>query len=687
MADQPLSVVILGGFAVEVDGRPVETGWRLRKAESLVKVLALQPRHEAPGERLLEWLWPDLTPRAGANQLRKALHVARRSLDPDPAAVSRFLVRRGELLALRETWVDATEFERSAERARRERTVEAYRMALEQYGGELLPEDPYEEWVVGERRRLGDEAVMLATELAGLLAAEGDLDAAEARLEWASRSAPWDEAIAASLMRVQALAGRRGRALDTYETLVAALERDLDSRPGVEIQRLAEEVRSGEVGASPAGHSWERIGDLRLAVGDLVGSIDAYRSMLQVTEGARGRRKLAQALAAAHDAGGALTVLDAIDGVASSEEAARIAAIRAHALAESGLVEEATEVVAAALEDAAGLDAPDAVAALHEAGAIVSHYRGAWREGLEDEIGRLHAVGDESVPSRVFDIHHCIGQYHLYGDELWEAVEGFARRTLDAVARAGMLRGEAFAWCLLGESLLLAGRWDEASGCLRRSGEIHESLGRSSGALPWQRLAEAAACRGDHEAVIQHLDRAAAIATVSPMASHLWSRIHATAAFDALEMGEPERARRSVAAAARAAARYGECPSCAALLHPVAAETFGLVGDEDAARHHAERAAAVAETWASSAWRAMAHWAEAGVARSRADGVAVRRSLLAAAEGFEAAGQPFWAARSAGLAAAVVGDDPERLAGAVERLEEMGAERTARRLHAAWHAG
>src|SRR5688500_15092657 len=46
--------------------------------------------HSRPGTgctatRSLDVLWPDSNPEAGANQLRKPLHEARRTLDPDPA--------------------------------------------------------------------------------------------------------------------------------------------------------------------------------------------------------------------------------------------------------------------------------------------------------------------------------------------------------------------------------------------------------------------------------------------------------------------------------------------------------------------------------------------------------------------------------------------------------------------------
>src|SRR5262249_48194845 len=219
--------------------------------------------------------------------------------------------------------------------------------------------------------------------------------------------------------------------------------------------------------------------------------------------------------------------------------------------------------------------------------------------------------------SRVFDIHHCIGQYHLYGDGLSDGVEEYARRLLAVAEQRQAVRAQAFAWCLLGESLLLHARWEEAGGCLERSCDLHASLGTRSGALPGQRLAELAVCSGAPDEADELLRRAAGIATVSPMARHMWGRIYATAAFSQIERGDPEAAARSVRAAGAASARYGDCPTCGALLNPIAAEALTALGDLDGARPYAEAARSVAGMFESSAWRAMAEAAAPSSAAGR----------------------------------------------------------------------
>lgn len=207
--------------------------------------------------------------------------------------------------------------------------------------------------------------------------------------------------------------------------------------------------------------------------------------------------------------------------------------------------------------------------------------------------------------ARVFDIHHCIGEYHLYGDGLSDSVEAYARRILDRALDTGALRAQAFAWCLLGESLLLQARWDEADACLERSCEVHASFGSRSGALPWRRRAELAVCRGEYGSAESHLRTASGIATVSAMALHMWGRIYATRAFAALEQGDTDGAVQAVRAAA-----------------------------------------GVASMFASAAWQAMADSALASALLAQGDIAAAARSFEAATAGFHRAGESYWAERT-----------------------------------------
>jgi DNA-binding SARP family transcriptional activator len=609
-------------------------------------------------EQAMNVLWPELAPTAAAGNLRKAVHYARRALDTDEATSA--IVSVGDVLSLpsERLSIDVVAWRAAVAAARRACEPRLYEEAVELYGNGLLPDDRYEEWTIAHRDELQAEYVTVLEELAELLEARGELEGA---IEAAGRLVsvePLREEGHVLLIRLEALAGRRDEALRRYEHLRKLLQAELGVEPTPATQRLYEEVRSGQP-AEPelAAELWERVGELRVVAGDTNGAVKAFSLALDAAEepavAGRLHRQAAQALLMQHDAEEADAHLKAAEHLsADPAERARLVCLRANQAWERGDLDRAEALAEWARDLAQSVGGPDDLAAAQEALAIVSHMRGDWRRGLELEIERSEADDAGAPPARVFDIHHCIGQYHLYGDGLFEGVEEYARRMLALSERGNAVRAQAFAWCVLGESLLLQARFDEAAGCLERSCDLHASLGTRSGALPWQRLAELAVCRGAPGDADGFLRKASAIATVSPMARHMWGRIYATAAFAKIEQGDPEAAARSVRAAGAAAARYGDCPSCSALLNPIAAEALTRLEDGDGARAYADAATGVAGMFDSSAWRAMAESAAASVASAEGESAHARERFEAAAALYERAGQPYWLQRSREQAAA-----------------------------------
>lgn len=249
-----LRVCLLGGFRTSVGTRPVaDKRWRLRKARSLVKLLALAPDHRLHRERVMSLLWPNLDTPSALNNLHHALHVARRALEPATGAPSGYLGLRDEQLALcpnSHLWVDVEAFEAAAARARRVRDPGAYRAALELYAGELLPEDRYEDWAEERRTGLRTLYLRLLEEVAELHEADGDLWAATDTLQMIVVHEPAHEAAHAGLMRLYALAGQRYQALRQYEQLEGNLRRDLGVAPEAASRHLYREILTGRVPSS-----------------------------------------------------------------------------------------------------------------------------------------------------------------------------------------------------------------------------------------------------------------------------------------------------------------------------------------------------------------------------------------------------------------------------------------------------
>jgi predicted ATPase/DNA-binding SARP family transcriptional activator/DNA-binding CsgD family transcriptional regulator len=240
-------VCLLGGFRISVGERTVpKDAWRLRKAASLVKQLALAPGHRLHREQVMALLWPDLGRSAASNNLRRVLHVARGVLDP--AEGSSCLASESGSLALcpgGDLWVDVDAFEEAADTARRFQVPTAYRAALELYAGELLPEDRYEEWAEFRREELRRMFLSLLVGMATLHEARGNYGEAVEAFCRALADDPTFEEAHAGLMRVYAHSGRQKDALQQYERLREVLSQHHGAEPEATSRRLREDIAAG----------------------------------------------------------------------------------------------------------------------------------------------------------------------------------------------------------------------------------------------------------------------------------------------------------------------------------------------------------------------------------------------------------------------------------------------------------
>ena len=76
-----LEVRLLGRFEVAVDAQRVAaSAWGHRRAEDLVKLLALSPGHRLTRDEIVEALWPHLGAKAGVANLHKAAYYARKAI-------------------------------------------------------------------------------------------------------------------------------------------------------------------------------------------------------------------------------------------------------------------------------------------------------------------------------------------------------------------------------------------------------------------------------------------------------------------------------------------------------------------------------------------------------------------------------------------------------------------------------
>jgi DNA-binding SARP family transcriptional activator/tetratricopeptide (TPR) repeat protein len=223
-------IELLGRFRVVMRDREiVERDWPSRRARELVALLALADGHRLARDRVIERLWPHLDAAAGAANLRKAAHHARRALGDQDAVVLR--AERVELFPGRRTYVDAARFLRDAERVLRESDPGACASVAAGYGGELLPDSPYESWAQETRRRVHGQ-------LCELLRCSGQWE----RLLGVD---PTDEVACREVMRAAMDAGRRHVAIRAYEQLRIAMARELGCGPGAQTRALYDRCTAG----------------------------------------------------------------------------------------------------------------------------------------------------------------------------------------------------------------------------------------------------------------------------------------------------------------------------------------------------------------------------------------------------------------------------------------------------------
>jgi DNA-binding SARP family transcriptional activator len=247
-----LRIELLGGFRVERAGvaRPV-SGWQRRTAKTLTKLLATHPRHRLHREQVLEILWPDVELESALNSFGKTLHAARRALEPEllPRESSGYLPLTDSMVVLdtERVWIDADHFERLAEGALRRGDIASYQCALAAYGGELLPEDRYEDWCAERRDHLGALHIQLLLALAEAHEERGAHSAAAERLREALRHDPTREDAHRRLMALWASLGARDQAMRQFQICEDALKRELDMAPEQATVELYREIQADRI--------------------------------------------------------------------------------------------------------------------------------------------------------------------------------------------------------------------------------------------------------------------------------------------------------------------------------------------------------------------------------------------------------------------------------------------------------
>jgi DNA-binding SARP family transcriptional activator len=212
-----LRVRCLGGFRLELDGKPVDVAAVKPRARAALHLLAAYGGRPVHTETLVDALWPDMDAAAGKRNVQVAVSSLRRLLDDHRPGASALVRREGQAYALALPDVSCSDVAvfaaacaevRAAARASNgDAVLDAGDRALVAYGGDLLPEEGPADWAVELRRSLAADATGVALTVA-------------------------DQAIGLGYFDVAAIACARGLEIDRYHDGLWRLLIDAQARGG-----------------------------------------------------------------------------------------------------------------------------------------------------------------------------------------------------------------------------------------------------------------------------------------------------------------------------------------------------------------------------------------------------------------------------------------------------------------------
>jgi predicted ATPase/DNA-binding winged helix-turn-helix (wHTH) protein len=252
-----LRIQTFGIFRVWRQGELLpDSVWPTNKCKALLKILLVARGRFLPADRLMELLWPDLSPASAQNSLWVAVSQLRRVLQPDlpPRAASGYIITSREGYAFNtasDFWLDVDAFTEQLRSARATENLEARVAALETaralYCGPFLEEDAYEDWAIPAREQLGEEFMALLLDLADAYARQGRYPPAiNLCLETLSQESTREVAYRA-LMRYHFHAGEQAAALKAYAECQRVLLDELGVPPMAETTDLYEQILRGQL--------------------------------------------------------------------------------------------------------------------------------------------------------------------------------------------------------------------------------------------------------------------------------------------------------------------------------------------------------------------------------------------------------------------------------------------------------
>jgi DNA-binding SARP family transcriptional activator len=248
-----LSVHLLGRLRVTLNGTPVDE-WHSGRSRSLLGYLLTHRDPWPSREMLMSVFWPNSTHEAARNSLNVAVHGLRRDLSAaTDVPVVVFQSGSYQLRPDITLWLDVEEFEQHVEAGLR---LEAagdfpaargeYELAVALYQGDLLADDPYEDWPLLDRERLRVVFLDVLDRLGQLYFTQQRYAPCAALCLRIIERDPCREDAHRRLMRCYERQGQPHLALRQYRVCAETLRAELDVDPAPATTALYEQIRAKE---------------------------------------------------------------------------------------------------------------------------------------------------------------------------------------------------------------------------------------------------------------------------------------------------------------------------------------------------------------------------------------------------------------------------------------------------------
>jgi DNA-binding SARP family transcriptional activator len=247
-----LSVSLLGGFSVTLDGRSI-TGFESNKVRALLAYLVTESDRAHSREKLAALLWPDMPDQTARSNLRYALSNLRKAIGDVYASPPVLCITNQTVQLNLDGNLEADVLTFSRQLAQSPPGLSNLEEAMRVYQGDFLDgfyigsDSAFEEWMVLKREQLRRQALETLHHLAQAYQENGDLPNA-LTIGWRLVDLePWSEESHRELMLLLAWSGRRAAALSQYETCRRVLAEELNVEPSAETIRIYEQIRDGRI--------------------------------------------------------------------------------------------------------------------------------------------------------------------------------------------------------------------------------------------------------------------------------------------------------------------------------------------------------------------------------------------------------------------------------------------------------